>query len=263
MSKGLGFGEAWRPNGHPTLSVQRGLVLVTAVVLLGAWCLHPALLPGPGEVVAAYPGLLGQGLFYQLYVSLVTNLQALGISCALMVPLAYLTVLPALRPFVRALSKARFLGLTGFVILFTIFFGGGHALKVALLVFGMSVFLVTSLYEVVERIPREEFDHARTLRMGSWGSVLEVVVIGRFDEVLDTIRQNAAMGWVMLTMVEGLVRFEGGLGTMMLAEDKHIRLDAVFAIQIVVLLIGVLQDWALLLLRKVLCPYASLTLERQ
>ena len=127
----------------------------------------------------------------------------------------------------------------------------------------MSVFLVTSLYEVVENIPREEFDHARTLRMGSWGSVLEVVVIGRFDQVLDAVRQNAAMSWVMLTMVEGLVRFEGGLGALMLAEDKHIRLDAVFAVQLLVLGIGIIQDWALLLLRRVVCPYASLSLERQ
>jgi NitT/TauT family transport system permease protein len=115
----------------------------------------------------------------------------------------------------------------------------------------------------VEQIPREEFDHARTLRMGPWASVLEVVVIGRFDQVLDCVRQNAAMSWVMLTMVEGLVRFEGGLGALMLAEDKHIRLDAVFAVQIVVLVIGVFQDWGLLVIRKMLCPYASLSLERQ
>jgi len=196
-------------------------------------------------------------------VSLTTNFQAIGLSCLLTIPLAYLTVLPVARPFVRALSKMRFLGLTGLTVLFTLTFGGGHALKVALLVFGMGVFLVTSLYDVVEAIPKEEFDHARTLRMSPWGSVIEVVVLGHFDVVLDAIRQNAAMGWVMLTLVEGLVRFEGGLGSMMLAEDKHIALDAVFAIQLLVLVVGVLQDWAFVWLRKILCPYAGLTLERQ
>lgn len=243
--------------------MQRIIVVGTVIGLLGGWCLRPPFIPGPGEVLDAFPGLIDQGLFFQLYVSLSTNLQAIGISCLLMVPIAYLTVLPAVRPFVHALCKMRFVGLTGFVILFTIFFGGGHALKVALLVFGMSMFLVTSLFEVVENIPREEFDHARTLRMGSWGGVVEVVIIGRFDQVLDAVRQNAAMSWVMLTMVEGLVRFEGGLGALMLAEDKHIRLDAVFAVQFVVLGIGIVQDWALLLLRRALCPYASLSLERQ
>lgn len=239
------------------------LLAATIVLFVGAWVFRPSFIPGPVEVVQAFPKLMDQGLFYQLYISISTNLQAIGLSCLLTLPLAYLTVLPAFRPLVQSLTKGRFLGLTGFVILFTIFFGGGHALKVALLTFGMSIFLVTSLAEVVENIPKEEFDHARTLRMGRWGSVLEIVVLGRFDQVLDTIRQNAAMGWVMLTMVEGLVRFEGGLGALMLAEDKHIRLDAVFAVQIVVVTIGIVQDALLRGLRRLVCPYAELTLERQ
>ena len=255
--------NTWVPNGHVSRHVQQGLIAVTVLLFFGAWSLHTGLFPGPGEVLDAFPDLFQQGLAYQLYVSLATNLQAIGISCLLTIPLAYLTVIPAMRPLVHALCKARFLSLTGFVVLFTVAFGGGHALKVALLVFGMSVFLITSLNEIVEGISREEFDHARTLRMGPWGSVMEVVVIGRFDAVLDTIRQNAAMGLVMLTMVEGLVRFEGGLGAMMLAEDKHLRLASVAAVQILVLGIGICQDAGLLLLRRVICPYASLTLERQ
>lgn len=255
--------DAWTPNGRVSVRVHWALGLGTALVLLAAWMRGPAFLPNPLEVLRAFPNLFDQGLGEQLFVSLSTNLQAIGAACLLTLPLAYLSTVPAVRPFVRALSKVRFLGLTGLVLPFTLLFGGGHALKVALLVFGMGVFLITSLYDIVETIPREEFDHARTLRLGPWGSVLEVVVFGRLDAVVDAIRQNAAMGWVMLTMVEGLVRFEGGLGAMMLAEDKHIRIDAVFALAILVAVIGALQDWAFVALRRVLCPYASLTLERQ
>lgn len=255
--------QAITPNGHISSRVHWALGMGTALVLVTAWACGPAFLPSPLEVLRAFPNLFDQGLGEQLFVSLSTNFQAIGAACLLTIPLAYLTVVPAIRPFVRVLSKMRFLGLTGFVLLFTLLFGGGHGLKVALLVFGMGVFLITSLYDIVEAIPREEFDHARTLRLGPWGSVLEVVVLGHLDAVVDAIRQNAAMGWVMLTMVEGLVRFEGGLGAMMLAEDKHIRLAAVFAIQALVLAIGIAQDWAFVALRRVLCPYASLTLERQ
>lgn len=255
--------DLWTPNGRVSSRVRLAIVGCTLTAIVGAWACRPAFLPGPLDVLRAYPDLFAQGLFNQLYVSLATSLQALAITCLLTVPLAYLTVLPIVRPFVHFFSKTRFLGMTGFVVLFTIMFGGGHGLKVALLVFGMSVFLLTSLYDVVESIPREEFDHARTLRMGPWGSVVEVIVLGRMDAVLDMVRQNAAMGWVMLTMVEGLVRFEGGLGAMMLAQDKHIRLDAVFAIQLLVLGVGVIQDWALVMLRKLLCPFAGITLERR
>lgn len=253
----------WEPNGHATRVTNRAILIGTVLVLLGVWAFHPAFIPGPLEVVNAFPRMLEQGLLPALLVSVTTNVQAIALTCLLTIPLAYLTVLPVMRPFVHILTKTRFLSLTGFVILFTILFGGGHGLKVALLTFGMGVFLVTSLFEIVEGIPREEFDHARTLRMGPWRSVMEVVILGRIDQVLDTIRQNAAMGWVMLTMVEGLVRFEGGLGALMLAEDKHIRLDAVFAIQTVVLVLGVLQDLFLRFIRRALCPYSELTLERQ
>jgi NitT/TauT family transport system permease protein len=257
------LGQAWVPNGRVSRRAQGILVGGTIASLLACWSLRPTFLPSLGEIAAAYPRLMTQGLLDQMFVSLTTNFQAIGLTCLLTIPLAYLTVLPAARPLVRALSKGRFLGITGFVVLFTLLFGGGHALKVALLVFGLGVFLITSLYDVVEAIPREQFDHARTLRLGRWGSVLEVVVLGHLDAVIDAVRQNAAMGWVMLTMVEGLVRFEGGLGAMMLAEDKHLALAAVFAIQLVVLGIGILQDWAFVAVRRLLCPYASLTLERQ
>ncbi len=255
--------QAWVPNGR--VSSRSGAILVggTIATLLACWSLRPTFLPSLAEIAAAYPRLYSQGLVDQMFVSVTTNLQAIGLTCLLTIPLAYLTVLPVARPLVRALSKGRFLGITGFVVLFTLLFGGGHALKVALLVFGLGVFLITSLYDIVEAIPREEFDHARTLRLGRWGSVLEVVVLGHLDAVIDAVRQNAAMGWVMLTMVEGLVRFEGGLGAMMLAEDKHLALAAVFAIQIVVLAIGILQDWAFVAVRRLFCPYANLTLERQ
>ncbi len=259
----MGFDQAFTPNGRVGSRTRWALTAATILAIVAAWSFRPAFLPGPMDVVHAFPDLLAQGLLYQLYVSLTTSLQALGISCLLTLPLAYLTVLPALRPFVLFVSKTRFLGLTGFTVLFTLLFGGGHALKVALLVFGMSVFLVTSLHDVIEAIPREEFDHARTLRMGPWRVVLEVVVLGRMDAVLEVIRQNAAMGWVMLTLVEGLVRFEGGLGVMMLTEDKHIRLAAVFAVQLLVLAIGILQDASLVAIRNLLCPFASLTLERR
>jgi NitT/TauT family transport system permease protein len=259
-----GVRQAWVPNGKVSGNVYALLVTWTTLAIFALWMsVRSSFIPSPVDVLKVYPSLFNEGLGYQLYVSLSTNIQAILLSCALTLPLAYLTVLPALRPLVRALSKTRFLGLTGFVITFTVTFGGGHGLKVALLVFGMSMFLVTSLYDIVEAIPREEFDHARTLRMGPWRSTYEVVIRGRLDAVLDVIRQNAAMGWVMLTMVEGLVRSEGGLGAMMLAEDKHMRLDAVAAIQVVVLVLGIVQDALFLLLRKTVCPYADVTLERK
>jgi NitT/TauT family transport system permease protein len=77
------------------------------------------------------------------------------------------------------------------------------------------------------------------------------------------MRQNAAIGWLMLTMVEGISRAEGGLGAMLLNTQKYFRMDAIYAIQIVILLVALFQDYVIGVIRRLLCPYADLTLERQ
>jgi NitT/TauT family transport system permease protein len=174
-----------------------------------------------------------------------------------------LTVVPVFQPIAHAVSKGRFLGMVGLTFFFTIIFSSGHRLKVSLLVFGVAVFFVTSMIDVVAQVPKEKFDLARTLRMGEWRVVWEVIILGRADAAFDAMRQNAAMGWMMLTMVEGISRSEGGIGALLLNQNKHFRLEAVFAIQIAILMIGLFQDYALGLAKKFLFPYADLQLEKR
>ena len=65
--------------------------------------------------------------------------------------------------------------------------------------------------------------------MSEWRAVWEVVVLGTADKAFDVLRQNAAIGWMMLTMVEGIARAEGGVGAMLLNQSKHFHLAEVFA----------------------------------
>lgn len=257
--------DAFRPNKSVTGTTYSAIIVVQLALLLVLWSLGSAfMIPSPAEIGRAWLSLVtNEGLLYELWVSIKVNIEAIVISSFISIGLSYLTVVPAMRPIVEFCSKARFFGMSGFVIIFTMIFGGGHGLKVSLLVFGMSVFFITSMSSVVANIPRAEFDHARSLRMSSWRSVYEVIILGKADEAIEVLRQNAAIGWMMLTMVEGLVRSEGGIGTLMLNQSKHFHLDAVFAIQITILIIGWAQDKFLEFIKNVLCPYANLTLERK
>jgi NitT/TauT family transport system permease protein len=252
--------DAFRP--HRQISRQGALLILGAnVAIAGAlWGLCPsALVPSPQEVASAWLEMVLRGsLLYELYVSFITNLEALALSCLLSLGLAWLSILPAMKPLVAFLSRARFFGMTGFVVLFTLLFGGGHGLKVALLTFGISCFFLTSMANVVAEVPQAELDHARTLRMGEWRVAWECIVLGRADQALEVLRQNAAMGWMMLTMVEGVSRSEGGIGTMLLNQNKHFHLASVVALQLTVFAVGIAQDWSLVQLKNALCPYASL-----
>jgi NitT/TauT family transport system permease protein len=265
MSKPKSIAALFLPNRVVSPAVMRILIVVQAAVALAIWWSAPfKVLPRPDEVVRALATLWRvQGLSWEVITSLSLNLQAIAWTIVISLLLSYLTVIPFFRPIAAAVSKGRFLGLIGLTLIFTLMIGGGHALKLALLVFGMSVFFVTSMAAVIQELPREAFDHARSLGMSEFRIVWEVVVLGTAADAFEVLRQNAAIGWMMLTMVEGISRAQGGLGAMLLNQNKHFHLAEVFAIQLLILAIGILQDYAIGALRRICCPYADLLLERR
>jgi len=256
--------DAFRLNRKVSANGMR--LIIGIEVLLGflIWIKSPfKFLPTPVEVFRALGELWAkQGLGSELISSFQLNLVALAISALISTLLAYLTVIPVFRPIVAAVSKGRFLSLAGFTLIFMVMFGGGRNLQVAMMVAGVSVFYVTSMESVVGAVTKGDLDHARTLRMREWRVVWEVIIVGTADKAFEVLRQNAAIGWMMLTLVEGVVRSEGGVGSMLLNNVKYFKLPEVYAIQLAILIVGLLQDGGIALIRRLVCPYADLTLER-
>jgi NitT/TauT family transport system permease protein len=230
--------------------------------LLG-WALSPTgILPGPREVLAAFYRLvLEQNLFSHLASSLYTSSLALFWTTLLSMIICYGAAVPALRPLAALVGKVRFWGFAGVSIAFTLWFHGGRELKVALLTFGMIGFFVTSLSDELHAIPKERYDYARSLGMSEWRVLWEVVVLGTFDKLLDILRQNAAMGWMLLTMVETLARTDGGIGVLLANQSKHLDLASIAALQLTIFGLGLWQDLALGGLKRLLCPWALLKVE--
>lgn len=257
------FKDAFVPNRRIPKMTRWTIAGAWVVLMLVTWSLFlPKVVPRPLEILSAFGRLWNEAeLAQNLVTSLWLNFEALAIATLISFGIAYLTVMPAMRMPAALLSKFRYLGLVGLTFVFGLFFMG-HQLKIGLLVFGMTVFYLTSMLEVVRSIPKERFDHARTLRMSEWRIVWEVVVLGTLDQAIEVLRQNAAIGWMMLTMVEGFVRAEGGIGVLILTENKHFKLEEVFAIQLTILAVGLLQDYGIAFVRRIICPYADLGKER-
>src|SRR5947208_11253863 len=223
---------AFSPNRVISKAAFRFIIVFQVAVLLIVWATSTyVFLPKPMDVWRAFVDLwTHEGLGQELIVSFLLNVQAMAWATLISLGLAYLTVVPVFQPIALAISKGRFLGMVGLTFFFTIIFSSGHRLKVSLLGFGVAVFFVTSMIDVVAQIAKEKFDLARTLRMGEWRVVWEVIVLGKADAAFDAMRQDAAMGWMMLTMVDWISRSEGGIGALLLTLTKHFRLEAVFAI---------------------------------
>lgn len=252
-----------RPNQVISRRAFRTMVVGQVFLFLLAWYAMPDVIPKPGEVLASLRDLFSNGLIADLYTSVVLYLEAVALATALSLGLAYASTIPFFRPAADMWSNLRFLGLVGLPFLFTLYLSGAHELKLALLTFSISVFIVTGMLDVIAAIPKDKFDLARTLRMGEWQVMWEVVILGRIDVAFDVVRQNAAIGWMMLCVVEGLFRSEGGIGTTLMTADKHFHLADIAAIQILFLVVGLTQDWLIGVIKNTVCPYATLLLERR
>jgi NitT/TauT family transport system permease protein len=252
--------RAFQPNRVIDSGTTGLIVLFWAGTALLLWSLSPwKTLPTPREIWGAVGTLWWElGMGPEMFTTLKLIAHAVGLTAVISLLLSYATVIPFFRPVVAMTSKLRFLGLTGLVFPFTLMTGGGYTLKVALLTFGMTSFFVTSMAQVVIEIPRAEFDHMRVLGSSELRIFWEVVVRGTLDKALDVLRQNLAMGWAMITMVEGISRAEGGIGALILNQNKHFMLAEVYAILLVILVLGLTMDYAMGALTNVLCPHAAL-----
>lgn len=248
------------PNSQPRPVVFTSMVVAQVALLLLLWLFYPLqMFPSLGEVVRALGGLLtGQGLIQELWASLTTALGALALATVLALLLSYLTALPFFRPLAYAASKMRYLTLTGLTFFMALMLSSGHQVKLAVLVFGATVYLVTGMTSVILSTSQEEMDHARTLGLGEWRSFVEVVVRGKLDAMLEVVRQNFAIIWTLITLVETLYQSEGGIGLLLYKQNRYLHLDGVVAIQLVILATGAAQDYVFVLLRRVFFPYSAL-----
>jgi NitT/TauT family transport system permease protein len=227
------------------------------VLFLGYWTLaKPLVFPSPLEVMQAVPGLWnGEGLGQEIITSFMVNLEALLLASMVSLPLAYLSRVPAFSPLAMVVSKLRFLSPATFFIVLLFLANGGHQIKVMMLAMGIAFFLTDEMVRTVQGISNDAFDDARTLQMSEWLATWYVVVRGTLHSAMDAIRGNAAMGWSMLIMVEGIVRSEGGVGVMLLNQEKHVNFAEVWAIAGAIVVVGILQDYVLGVLKGVVCPW--------
>lgn len=74
---------------------------------------------------------------------------------------------------------------------------------------------------------------------------------------LTSIRTICSIGLIMVCTVEILAQSEGGLGVALRNVNRSFRMEDVFALQLLILFIGLGQDALFGWLKSVVCPYAG------
>ena len=214
--------------------------------------------PTPSQVFSGFSQLYNEGLVYHFFQSL--KLCFLSIFLAIIISLffSYLSPVPLLKPMAEFVTKLRFLPFTGLSYFIVMVIKDGRTIQTWMLVIFLTTFLTTSLIAMIKDIPQEEFDHAKMLKCSRWEVLLQVVILGRIDYVIDVVRQNLAITWMMLVTVESINIVYGGLGSQIKNADKFTNFGRVIALQIVILLIGLSLDWFINFLRKAFFRYSKI-----
>jgi NitT/TauT family transport system permease protein len=216
------------------------------------------LIPPPSKVLAALGQLLTARSFVDnLLTSILLTGQALLYAVLITLLVSYASVIPFFRPVAQFIVKCRYLTLTGLIFIFTLLTKDGGQLKLSLLLFGIVPFLTTSFLAIILQTPAQEFELCQTLGYNRWESLYEVIIVGKADLVFEVVRQNFAIAWMMITMVEGLNMSEGGIGALMIKYNKYNDLPHVLALQSVILGLGLCFDYLLGVLRHWLFPYTK------
>jgi NitT/TauT family transport system permease protein len=236
------------------------LIIFEAILALVIWqalCDGHGLIPGPITVVKALFAVFAEKDFLDnLFSSIGLTLKSMGLSMVIALIISYLSSIPVMKPITSFVIQCRYLTLTGLIFLFTLLTNNGGQLKISLLIFGIVPFFVTSFVSILSEINTQQYDLCKTLRFGNWETIYEVVILGQLDMVIEVMRQNFAISWLMITMVEGLSMSEGGLGVMLIKANKYVNLPKVFAILVLIFSMGILFDILLKWVRKCLFPYS-------
>lgn len=236
------------------------MIVLQVIITFTAWQItSDGLIPKPVNVATAFGQLLATKLFWDnMLVSLSLTLQAMLYSIIITLAFAYLSVIPFFKTIAQFIVKCRYLTLTGLIFIFTLLTKDGSELKLSLLVFGIVPFFTTSFLSVIVNIDKQEYELCKTLGYNNWQTLYEVVIVGKADQVFEILRQNFAIAWMMITMVEGLSMSEGGIGTLLIKFNKYNDITNVVALQLVIFLIGLFFDYLLGITRHWLFPHSKL-----
>ncbi|MBS1567627.1 MAG: nitrate ABC transporter permease [Bacteroidetes bacterium] len=255
--------KIFSPFGRISRQTMIIMIVLQAAVTLALW--HTAsngLIPTPGKVAVSFVELLSTRLLLDnLLVSMLLTLKAMLYSILITLALAWLSVIPFFKSIAQFIVKCRYLTLTGLIFIFTLLTKDGNQLKLSLLVFGIVPFFVTSFLAVILRIDRQEYELCKTLGYNSWQTLYEVIIVGKADQVFEILRQNFAISWLMITMVEGLSMSEGGIGALLIKYNKYNDLTHVLALQLLIFLVGLFFDYILGTIRQWLFPYTKLQIQ--
>lgn len=155
-------------------------------------------------------------------------------------------------------GTVRYMPVVAFVPLIIIWVGLGEAAKTLIIFLGVVLYNALMVADAVKFIPDEMLNVAYTLGSNRREVLFRVIVPSVFPSILDTLRVNISSAWDYLVIAE-LVASQDGLGYTIVQSQRFLQTDKVLFCIGIIGFIGLLIDYGLNLLSRVLTPWATHT----
>ncbi|OWY20770.1 ABC transporter permease [Sphingobacteriales bacterium UPWRP_1] len=217
-----------------------------------------SLLPSPVEVVRSFKELFERdNLVLNTAFSVYLNLLGYFIALLISIPLGFaIGLFPIFRAlFNRSIDALRFVPLTAVTGLFIAWFGIGTAMKVQFLAFGIFVYLLPVVVQRIDEVDSVYEQTAFTLGASKLQQIRTVFIPSVISRISDDVRVLVAISWTYIIVAELVNANSGGIGALAFKSARMSRIDKVFAILLIIVLIGFIQDKLFLLIDRLFLPH--------
>jgi ABC-type nitrate/sulfonate/bicarbonate transport system permease component len=216
------------------------------IVTSGANPIFPAALPSPFKVLAAIPELCTQNeLFKNLGFSIGLNLAGYIEAIVITIPLGFVIGLFKFTRwgFQKQVDSFRYVPLTALTIVFMVLFGAtGAPMKIHFLAFGILIYLLPVMVQRIDEVSDVYLKTVHTLGATDWQTIRTVYFPSVVSRLSDDIRVLTAISWTYIIVAETFA-LQGGIGALIYtAGFRQGRFDKVFALLVIIMIVGVIQD---------------------
>ncbi|MEU1910882.1 ABC transporter permease [Streptomyces massasporeus] len=236
-----------------------GPVLLLALwqLLSGTGALPPDVLASPGRIARVGGDMLADG---SLTAAMGTSLQRVagGLLLGLIVGTGLALVAGLFRigeDLVDApVQMLRTVPFVGLIPLFIIWFGIGEAPKVAIITLGVTFPLYLNVYAGIRGVDAQLIEAGESLGLSRWGLVRHVVLPGALPGAMTGLRYSLGIAWLALVFAEQ-VNADSGIGFLMVQARDFLRTDVIVVCLVVYAFLGLLADFIVRSLEKVLLQW--------
>ena len=213
-------------------------------------------LPSPLAVVNAIPLMFKEdNLIANIFKSIRLNVYGYFFAIVTSILIGFLLgLIPLFRGlFSRIIDAGRFIPLTAVTGIFILWLGIESEMKITFLAFGILVYLIPVVVQRIDEVQSVYLHTVYTLGATAWQTVKSVYIPYVLSKLIDDIRVLTAISWTYITIAEMLNK-SGGIGELIWEAKRQSSLEKAFAVLLIIVVIGIIQDRLFVALNQVFFP---------